>query len=111
MTNQLFVRVAGALGVTALAVFFLSLIPFLDADLTAGAGVSHTFPVSVDRTLKGDRLPLPSEINSAVSRNEPKSSSLKERVTAPQEIPFACDASFSPISAPHLALVYGRCLS
>ncbi|HEX4409496.1 MAG TPA: hypothetical protein VH206_12045 [Xanthobacteraceae bacterium] len=109
MTNQLFVRVAGALGVTALAVFFLSLIPFFD--LTAGAGVSHTFPVSVDRTLKGDRLPLASEINSAVSRNEPKNDILKERATTPQEIPFACDASFSPISAPHLALVYGRCLS
>src|SRR5271156_2885756 len=104
MTRVLFVRVAGALGATALAVLILGLIPFIDANPTAGAGTTHTSPVSVDRTLKGDRLSMPSESNSAVSRDVPK-----ERAKAPEEIPFACDATFSPISAPKLALVYGRC--
>jgi hypothetical protein len=34
---ELFVRIASALGLTALALLFVSLIPFL-GDLTAGAG-------------------------------------------------------------------------
>ncbi len=106
MTKVLFVRVVGALSATGLAVLFLGLIPFLDANPSAGAGIAHTSPVSVDRTLKGDRLPLPANINLAVSRVEPK-----QRTATPADAPFACEPAFSPISAPRLALVYGRCLS
>jgi hypothetical protein len=102
MAKQLFVRIAGALGATSLALFFVSLIPFLGAGPTAGAGISAGPPAfTVDREFKGDRLPLPSQINSAVSRNMP----------TPQVIPVGCDASFSPISAPRLAYVFGRCVT
>jgi hypothetical protein len=110
MTKSLFVRAAAAMGMTALAILFLGLIPFLDANPTSGASLTKTLPVSVDRTFKGDRLPLPSEANAALSRNEPLRGAYG-RAATPQEVPFACDTSFSPISAPRLALIYGRCLS
>jgi hypothetical protein len=103
MAKLLFARIAGVLGLTSLAVFFVGLIPFLSADPSAGAGLTAKPAYSVNRDLKGDRLPLPSEINSAVSRNESRS-------PAPaREIPVGCDPSFSPVSAPQLAYIYGRC--
>lgn len=102
MAKQLFVRITGALGATSLALFFVSLIPFLAAGPTAGAGFNAGPPAfTVNWEFKGDRLPLPSQINSAVSRNMP---TLKA-------IPVGCDAAFSPISAPRLAYVYGRCVT
>lgn len=111
MAKLLFARIASAIGMTALAVAFLGLIPFLSADPTAGAGLTvRTQTLTVDRTLKGDRMPLPAEINAAVSRVEPKLLPQQSQ-SQPQEIPFACDAAFSPIVSPRLSLVYGRCLS
>jgi hypothetical protein len=101
MAKLLFARIAGVLGLTSLAVFFVGLIPFLSADPSAGAGLAAKPAYSVNRDLKGDRLPLPSEINSAVSRNESRSPA--------REIPVGCDPSFSPVSAPQLAYIYGRC--
>lgn len=98
--GQLFVRITGALGATALAVFFIGLIPFLGAEPSAGAAFVGTPEMSVNRQFKGDRLPLPSEINSAISRNGSQAS---------DEIPVGCDASFSPVSSPRLAHIYGRC--
>ncbi len=102
MTRILFVRCAGALGVTALALFFVGLIPFLSAEPTAGAGFTPVF--SVNHAYKGDRLPLLSDINSA-SRNNVFS----QRRLQPAKIPVGCDPAFSPVSAPRLAHVYGRC--
>jgi hypothetical protein len=102
MARQLFVRIAGVLGATSLALFFVGLIPFLGVGPTAGAGLSAGPPAfTVNREFKGDRLPLPSQINSAVSRNMP----------VPQAVPVGCDPAFSPISAPRLAYVYGRCVT
>jgi hypothetical protein len=103
MAKQLFVRISGALGVTSLALLFVGLIPFLGAGPSAGAGLGvNKLPAfTVNRELKGDRLPLPSEINSAISRN----------IQTPRAIPVGCDASFSAISAPRLAYVFGRCLT
>ena len=105
-TKRTFVRIVGALGTTSLALFIVGLIPFLAADPSAGAGLAVRTPAfSVDRTYKGDRLPLPSEINSAVSRNETR----PQQSQAPKEIPVGCDASFSPVSSPSLAYIFGRC--
>jgi hypothetical protein len=105
-TKRMFVRIAGALGTTSLALFIVGLIPFLAADPSAGAGLAVRAPAfTVDRTYKGDRLPLPSEINSAVSRNETR----PQQSQAPKEIPVGCDASFSPVSSPSLAYIFGRC--
>jgi len=105
MTRLMFVRIIGALGTTSLALFFVGLIPFLAAGPSAGAGLAVRTPTfTVDRTFKGDRLPLPSDINSAVSRNETRPQS-----QAPREIPIGCDASFSPVSSPSLSHIFGRC--
>ncbi len=109
MARPVFVRVAAALGVTSLALFFVGVIPFLSAGPTAGAGfTATTTAVSVNREFKGDRLPLPSDVNSGVSQTETGS---QRRARTPDEIPFGCDASFSAISSPRLADVYGRCMT
>jgi hypothetical protein len=106
MTKFLFARLAGALATTALALFIVGLVPFLDAVSSAGAELAtRTLPVTVDRTYKGDRLPLLAEVKPAVPRGESRSSQ------SPHEIPFACEPAFSPVSSPRLALIYGRCLS
>ena len=57
--------------------------------------------VSVNRTLKGDRLPL----ERAVNTEAPSAfQTLRDR------IPIGCDRAFSPISSPQLAHVFRRCL-
>jgi len=103
--QKLFVRITGGLGVTALGIFFLGLIPFVGAEPSAGAGLPRTPAVSVNREFKGDRLPLASDINSAISRVEPSFS----HPAAPHEVPVGCDPAFSPVSAPRLAYYFGRC--
>jgi hypothetical protein len=107
---KLFVRAAGALGVTALAVCFLGLFPFLDAEPSAGAGYVPSKPsfYIVNRALKGDRLPMHGTLNPSAWRTDFGSLS---RATAPHEIPVGCDPAFSPVAAPRLAYIYGRCLS
>lgn len=103
---KLFVRIAGALGITALALFFVGLIPFL-ADPTVGAGIAAKAPsFSVNRQFKGDLLPLSSAPN--VAR---RGLSTQEQSSKPQKIPVGCEGSFSPISSPRLAHVVGRCMT
>ena len=104
---KLFMRIASALGMTGLALFFLSLLPLL-GDPTAGAGVAakRTPPFSVNREFKGDRLPI-SNVSPPVSR----SGSNVQQSEQPDKVPVGCDASFSPLSAPRLAHVYGRCMT
>ncbi len=107
MAKFLFVRIAGALGITALALVFVGLIPFLSAALTAGAGLApSTSGFTVNCEFKGDRLPIVSPTNSAVSRNELRS---PRRSLASEEIPIGCEPAFSPVTNPHLANYYGRC--
>jgi hypothetical protein len=111
---QLFVRLVGALGATALALFFLGLLPFLSAGPTAGAGYVSTSPgFTVNREFKGDRLPVHAALNASVWQTEFSSRifASSARAPAPGEIPFGCDSAFSPVSAPRLAYIYGRCLS
>lgn len=61
-------------------------------------------PPLVDRALKGDRLPsvspaiLPNELGLTLPAQPPH-----------RAIPIGCDASFSVISSPLLARVFGRC--
>jgi hypothetical protein len=100
---KLLIRMAGALGVTALAVFFVGLIPFF-ADPTVGAGITAKAPsFSVNRQFKGDRLPTPSVARRGLSTQEQSSK--------PQKIPVGCEGSFSPISSPRLAHIVGRCMT
>jgi hypothetical protein len=104
MARALFVRLAGAAGLLALSFLLVGVIPFLGAGPSVGAGFfTRTPAAAVNRAFKGDRLPMPSEINSALTKSEPQRSQISKHV------PDGCDRSFSPISAPQLANVYGRC--
>jgi hypothetical protein len=104
---KLMIRIAGAFAATALAVFFLGFLPLL-GEPSAGAGVAAKRPpsFSVNRELKGDRLPI-SKITPAASG----SGSNVEQSDTPDQIPVGCEGSFSPISAPQFAHVFGRCMT
>ena len=123
---KLFVRIAGALGITALALFFVSIIPFF-ADPIVGAGFAAKPPsFSVSREFKGDRLPAWS-IAPVASRSRPQNGSNtrdlgtrdlgardlggQDRAQKPRRIPVGCEGSFSPISSPRLAHIVGRCMT
>lgn len=109
MAKILLVRTASALGMAALALVLTGLIPFLGTDPTAAGLAGRTPAVTVDRSFKGDRLPLPSDVNAAVSRRETSPSAAKPE--HPSQIPPGCEAAFSPVSSPRLAYVYGRCMT
>jgi hypothetical protein len=108
MGRQLYLRIVSALGFVALAAFFVAIDPFL----SIGAGLSNPTPaVSVNRSLKGDRLPLhPAVVDVPDGRPGARQD------TQPRaQIPFACDAAVSlirsPNSAPPAADVYRRCMA
>ena len=123
---KLFIRISGALGITALALFFVSVIPFF-ADPIVGAGFAAKPPsFSVNREFKGDRLPA-SSIAPVASRsrqqNGPNTRDLgardlggrdlggQDQAQKPRRIPIGCEGSFSPISSPRLAHILGRCMT
>jgi len=109
--NSFFVRTAGAVSVVSLATFLLGLTPFLAAEPTAGADLTgKTQDVVVNRSLKGDRLPV---ANSPASNYTIGSEALRLRLRSQQgsHIPVGCDAAFSPVSSPELAYVYRRCMT
>ena len=102
--RALLVRIASAVGLIALSLFFVGLIPFLSAGPSVGASFPAKVPAtSVNREFKGDRLPLPSGGNSAFSKND------AQRQQDAKQIPDGCDPAFSPITTPRLSNVYGRC--
>jgi hypothetical protein len=94
-------RLAAAAGVVSLASFSAALIA-LPAAPTTGAGFSPpALTTSVNRALKGDRLPAaagPGRLGSPA------------RVLPGARIPFGCEAAFSPISSPALAHIIRRCM-
>lgn len=100
-------RLASAVGVCSLVLFTAALLVFPSLP-TTGAGLA-TVPsrTLVDRTHKGDRLPLTKPANEADESAAPPSPAR----TLPQgKIPTGCDRAFSPISAPQLAHVFRRCV-
>ncbi len=103
---KIFIHIAGALGLTALALLFVGLIPFL-ADPTVGAGIAAKAPsVSVNRQFKGNRLPV-SNAPSVARRGL----STQEQSSRPPKLPVGCEGAFSPISSPRLAHIFGRCMT
>jgi len=116
MARLWYLRIGGASAVLSLALFLVSLNAFLSAAPIAGAGLGSTTPaVSVNRSLKGDRLPL---FNSGVSNSTgPKLGVWPNELRAPdrsqsrEQMPVGCDPAFSPVSSPSLAKVYGRCMA
>ncbi len=106
---KFFVRIAGALGVTALGVCLLGVLPFLSAGPSAGAGYVPSAPgFTVNRELKGDRLPMHDALDPSAWKTDFDSLA---RAQLPRKIPFGCEPAFSPVASPRLAYVYGRCLS
>jgi hypothetical protein len=95
MRPILFVR--GAAVVAALfAASFISFPSF------PSAGLFTINPPPVDRTFKGDRLPLAA---SAHKIGTPASPAQQTRA----KVPVGCDGAFSAISSPLLATVFRRC--
>ena len=61
-------------------------------------------PISVDRTLKGDRL----NSVSAPIKSGPKSQ--PSLVQAEKRVPVGCDRAFSSMSPSDFSTIFGRCL-
>ncbi len=101
-------RLASAVGALSLVLFTAGLIVF-PALPTTGAGlVAGQDRITVDRTLKGDRLPLAKPVNGAEELAAPPLS--PERPRTQGRIPTGCDPAFSPISAPQLGHIFRRCV-
>jgi hypothetical protein len=101
-----------ALGFAALAVLFVGIDPFL----SVGAGLSNKTPaISVNRSLKGDRLPLSSRTVLDMPDRQAKFGAQPNAEQPRAQIPFACDAAVSLIRSPHSAPasadVYRRCMA
>ena len=108
MGRQLYLRIVSALGFVALAALFVALDPFL----SVGAGLSNQIPaISVNRDLKGDRLPLrPTVVDVPDGRG-----GMRQDVAPRAQIPFACDAAVSlirsPKTAPPTGDIFRRCMA
>ncbi len=104
LIRSLLLRTASAVGLLTLSLFLVGLIPFLSVGPSVGAGFPARVPATtVNHEFKGDRLPLLSDGNSAISKNE------APRLQDAKQIPDGCDPAFSPITTPRLSNVYGRC--
>ena len=97
-----FVRFASA----ALVLGVASFIAFPSMPNSVPLWLTTTPPVSVDRTLKSDRLPLVTPINKS---HRQLGSPAKPEQARFEKIPVGCDPAFSPISAPRLAKIFRRC--
>jgi hypothetical protein len=110
MAKQLYLRMASAAGLVGLAVLMVGLAPFL-GDPSAGAGFTGTTsPFSVNRSLKGDRLP----VSNSIILNAPDwrgAAGSRSSVGSRGPMPVGCDPAFSPITSPVAANVYGRCIT
>jgi hypothetical protein len=101
-------RLAGAVGVCSLVLFTAALLVFPSLPTTGASLSTPQYRVSVDRTHKGDRLPLAKPVNGPEELAAPP---LAPARTLPQsKIPTGCDPAFSPISSPQLGHVYRRCV-
>ena len=74
---------------------------------TTGANSVSTPAVSVNRALKGDRLPA---ANPTVWQEEFRPSGAPLQSQSRARVRVGCDNAFSPISSPRLANVFRRCL-
>jgi hypothetical protein len=102
MRVPLFVRFAGV----ALASFAAGFVAFPSFPNSAPLWLTRSAPVSVDRTLKGDRLPLIAPISKSNGLGLPVA---PEQLRSRAKIPVGCERAFSPISAPRLADIVRRC--
>jgi hypothetical protein len=90
--------VRAAVGAALVAVSFISFPSF------PSAGLFTVNAPAVDRTLKGDRLPL-----TAPARAPMIGTSGSQRQQSREKVPIGCDGAFSPVASPRLANVFRRC--
>jgi hypothetical protein len=109
--SQVFLRMTSAAGLLTLALFFVGADPFLSAGAALTSLTGTTPLMSVNRALKGDRLPVTAP---AVVKNMPdwrnEFGLVPVQQPEPQK-PFACDPAFSPIFVSKTANVYRRCMA
>jgi hypothetical protein len=107
MAKRILSHVAGAAGLLALAVAFVGLDPFL------GAGATPATPISIDRSLKADRLPVSHVAKFVPAKFVPdwRHAFSAFNPQSQAQTPFACDAAFSTISAKAASNFFGRCLT
>jgi hypothetical protein len=98
MRSVLLVRVAAVL----LALFAASFIAF--PSFPSAATFISGLPPTVNRVLKGDRLPLIGRAMQMQELEAPAQPALARKV------PLGCEGAFSSISAPRLANVFRRCV-
>lgn len=99
-------RVVGAVALCSAAFVVAGAAPYLYA-APAVSGLSDPEPaMTVNHFRKGDRLPL---FHRRAVRQEvpvpPAGSQTHGKV------PIGCDSSFSPVTSPELAKLYGRCMA
>jgi hypothetical protein len=100
MIGSFFRRTLAAGGILALAWWIIGAAPL--SNVTASPGLTRSAPqFTVNQLRKGDRLPVTKR--PAVS-HEPQS------LQNEQKVPFGCDRAFSPVAAPAVKSIYGRCL-
>jgi hypothetical protein len=86
----------------AAVVAALLIASFISFPSFPSTGLFTVSPPIVDRTLKGDRLPL------WVSPDRIGVPAAPMRQTR-EKVPVGCDGAFSPVSSPRLANVFRRC--
>ncbi len=101
MRMLLFARSAAV----AMALLTASVISFPSFPNPAAGWIGTSPALSVNRTLKGDRLPLTEPAIETHELGLPISPAPRVKV------PVGCDAAFSPISSPRLAGVFRRCMA
>ncbi len=97
---RLYRRLLVAGGALALASWLIGAGPFWSAEAALG-GTNMAPQVTVNQFGKGDRLP-----GAAVWHDLPVPQSLRNK----QQVPVGCDRAFSPVAAPAVKSIYGRCL-
>jgi hypothetical protein len=105
MVKLWLLRMASAAGIVTLAFLFVGAVPFIGS----GAGLTGPTPpaVSVNRTLKGDRLPLAPDWQGDFGAQRSSQPGVAPRA----QIPFGCDPAFSPIFSAAGKNVYRRCMA
>jgi hypothetical protein len=90
---------------TAAVLLALFIAGFVSLPSFPGIGVlTSGFPISVNRALKGDRLPPVALAGKPRGLSLPMVPSQSRR-----KIPVGCDSAFSPAASPLLADVFKRC--
>jgi hypothetical protein len=77
---------------------------------TAAPWIDHS-PAGMNRTLKGDRLPLPGDRSRNAGNGPVETKAPRSAPTPAPELPVGCEPVVSAIGQPPLARIPGRCVS